>query len=130
MPLLINPDGSKLSKRAGDVRVEDYIARRAPHAPRISADVPYFLQNRGYEPEALLNFVALMGWSRQAHVSVDTPAPQDGDTSEVLTMQDLIDNVRRISASLSRYNINLLPSSRSKESTRIARRCHRPSSTS
>lgn len=25
LPLLINPDGSKLSKRAGDVRVEDYI---------------------------------------------------------------------------------------------------------
>lgn len=25
LPLLVNPDGSKLSKRAGDVRVEDYI---------------------------------------------------------------------------------------------------------
>lgn len=29
MPLLINPDGSKLSKRAGDVRVEDYIVSKA-----------------------------------------------------------------------------------------------------
>lgn len=25
MPILVNPDGSKLSKRVGDVRVEDYI---------------------------------------------------------------------------------------------------------
>ncbi|KAI8452367.1 glutamyl-tRNA synthetase [Phakopsora pachyrhizi] len=42
LPLLINQDGSKLSKRFGDVRVEDYI-------------------EKGYEPEALLNFVGLMG---------------------------------------------------------------------
>ncbi|GAA5961704.1 hypothetical protein JCM8115_004740 [Rhodotorula mucilaginosa] len=55
LPLLVNPDGSKLSKRAGDVRVEDYIAR-------------------GYEPEALLNFVALMGWSPQSSAS-DAPSP-------------------------------------------------------
>lgn len=27
MPILVNPDGSKLSKRAGDVKVEDYIVR-------------------------------------------------------------------------------------------------------
>lgn len=43
LPLLVNPDGTKLSKRTGDVRVEHY--RKA-----------------GYEPEALLNFLALMGW--------------------------------------------------------------------
>ncbi|KAK4702191.1 glutamyl-tRNA synthetase, partial [Phenoliferia sp. Uapishka_3] len=64
MPILVNPDGTKLSKRAGDVRVEDYITR-------------------GYEPEALLNFVALMGWS---------PALADG-TSEVMTLKELINAV-------------------------------------
>ncbi|GAA5936718.1 hypothetical protein JCM1841_001979, partial [Sporobolomyces salmonicolor] len=59
LPLLINPDGSKLSKRAGDVKVEDYIAK-------------------GYEPEALLNFVALMGWSPQSTAS---PAPSSAPSA-------------------------------------------------
>ncbi len=44
VPLLLNPDRSKLSKRQGDVAAEDYLAK-------------------GYLPEALLNFVALLGWN-------------------------------------------------------------------
>ncbi|MBI5732269.1 MAG: glutamate--tRNA ligase, partial [Candidatus Magasanikbacteria bacterium] len=44
LPLLLNPDKSKLSKRQGDVAVEDYL-------------------KKGYLPEALLNFVALLGWN-------------------------------------------------------------------
>lgn len=44
LPLLLNADRSKLSKRQGDVAVEDYLAK-------------------GYLPEALLNFVALLGWN-------------------------------------------------------------------
>jgi glutamyl-tRNA synthetase len=44
LPLLLNKDRSKLSKRQGDVAVEDYL-------------------NKGYLPEALLNFVALLGWN-------------------------------------------------------------------
>lgn len=44
IPLLLNPDKSKLSKRQGDVAVEDYL-------------------KKGYLPEALLNFVALLGWN-------------------------------------------------------------------
>ncbi len=44
MPLLLNPDRSKLSKRQGDVAVEDYL-------------------DNGYLPEALINFVALLGWN-------------------------------------------------------------------
>ncbi|GAA5843037.1 hypothetical protein JCM9279_001839 [Rhodotorula babjevae] len=79
LPLLVNPDGSKLSKRAGDVRVEDYITK-------------------GYEPEALLNFVALMGWSPQSSSS-DTPdpstiptssSPRDASNEEVLPLAGLI----------------------------------------
>ena len=46
LPLLLNPDKSKLSKRQGDVAVEDYL-------------------NKGYLPEALINFVALLGWHPQ-----------------------------------------------------------------
>ena len=47
LPLLLNADRSKLSKRQGDVAVEDY--RRA-----------------GYLPEAIVNFVALLGWNPSA----------------------------------------------------------------
>jgi glutamyl-tRNA synthetase len=44
LPLILNPDKSKLSKRQGDVAVEDYLAK-------------------GYLPEALVNFVALLGFN-------------------------------------------------------------------
>lgn len=44
LPLILNPDKSKLSKRQGDVAVEDYLAK-------------------GYLPDALLNFVALLGFN-------------------------------------------------------------------
>lgn len=44
LPLLLNPDRSKLSKRQGDIAVEDYLAK-------------------GYLPDALLNFIALLGWN-------------------------------------------------------------------
>ncbi len=44
LPLLLNPDRSKLSKRQGDVAVEDY-------------------KNKGYLRDALINFVALLGWT-------------------------------------------------------------------
>jgi glutamyl-tRNA synthetase len=44
LPLLLNPDKSKLSKRQGDVAVEDY-------------------RGKGFLPEAMINFVALLGWN-------------------------------------------------------------------
>jgi glutamyl-tRNA synthetase len=43
LPLLLNPDKSKLSKRQGDVAVEDYLTK-------------------GYLPAALINYVSLLGW--------------------------------------------------------------------
>ncbi|MBU0614159.1 glutamate--tRNA ligase, partial [Patescibacteria group bacterium] len=44
LPLLLNPDKSKLSKRQGDVSVEDFLTK-------------------GYVKDALLNFVALLGFN-------------------------------------------------------------------
>ncbi len=44
LPLLLNHDRSKLSKRQGDVAVEEYLSK-------------------GYLPEALLNFIVLLGWN-------------------------------------------------------------------
>jgi len=43
LPLLLNKDKSKLSKRQGDVAVEDFI-------------------NKGYLKNTLINFVSLLGW--------------------------------------------------------------------
>ncbi|HUI30348.1 MAG TPA: glutamate--tRNA ligase [Candidatus Acidoferrales bacterium] len=57
LPLLLNPDRSKLSKRQGDVAVEDY-------------------RKKGYLPEALANFVALLGWN-------------PGDDREIFTLKEL-----------------------------------------
>ncbi len=44
LPLLLNQDKSKLSKRQGDVAVEDYLSK-------------------GYLKIALLNFIAFLGWN-------------------------------------------------------------------
>jgi glutamyl-tRNA synthetase len=58
LPLLLNPDKSKLSKRQGDVAVEDY-------------------RSKGYLKEAIVNFVAFLGWN-------------PGDEREVFTLDQLI----------------------------------------
>lgn len=58
LPLLLNPDRSKLSKRQGDVSVEDF-------------------QEKGYLQEALINFLALLGWNPSA-------------TEEIFSIHDLI----------------------------------------
>ena len=58
LPLLLNPDRSKLSKRQGDVAAED------------------FLQH-GYLPQALINYVALLGWN-------------PGTEQEIFSIEELI----------------------------------------
>ncbi|MCS7228102.1 MAG: glutamate--tRNA ligase, partial [Endomicrobia bacterium] len=58
LPLLLNPDRSKLSKRSGDVSVEDF-------------------KNEGYLPEAIINYVALLGWSTE-------------DSQQIFTKEELI----------------------------------------
>lgn len=65
LPLLINPDGSKLSKRSGDVSVDTYQANQ-------------------WEPEALINFTALMGWNALRTADPTNP-------SDFLSIQSLID---------------------------------------
>jgi glutamyl-tRNA synthetase len=61
LPLLLNADKSKLSKRQGDVAVEDYL-------------------KKGYLKEALLNFVALLGWN-----------PGKGSTQEIFSLDELVE---------------------------------------
>lgn len=62
LPLLLNADKSKLSKRQGDVAVEDYL-------------------KKGYLKEALLNFVALLGWN-----------PGRGSTQEIFSLDELVES--------------------------------------
>ena len=64
LPLLLSPGGGKLSKRKAE-----------------TAGVPVSVQqyrDAGYEPEALVNFIALLGWS-------------PGDDRELLTLHELED---------------------------------------
>ncbi|MFA6252687.1 MAG: glutamate--tRNA ligase [Patescibacteria group bacterium] len=60
LPLILNPDKSKLSKRQGDVAVEDFLAK-------------------GYLVEALLNYVALLGWN-------------PGTDQEIFSLDQLVKN--------------------------------------
>ncbi|MBN1301119.1 MAG: glutamate--tRNA ligase [Melioribacteraceae bacterium] len=78
LPLLLNADRSKLSKRQGDVAVEDYKAK-------------------GYLKEALINFVALLGWS-------------GGDDKEFYYLDELIDKftLQRVQKSGAVFNIDKL----------------------
>ncbi|RHY93295.1 hypothetical protein DYB35_000177 [Aphanomyces astaci] len=64
--LLLNEDRSKLSKRQGDVAVEDF-------------------QKKGYLAPGLVNFVALLGWN-----------PSDGNTQEIFTLDELKHFVREL----------------------------------
>lgn len=59
IPLLLNEDRSKLSKRQGDVAVEEYI-------------------KKGYLREAIINFIVFLGWN-----------PGDGEMKEIFTLEEL-----------------------------------------
>ncbi len=78
LPLLLNPDRSKLSKRQGDVAVEDYRAK-------------------GYLKEALINFVALLGWNA-------------GDDREFYYLDELIEkfSLERVNKSGAVFDLNKL----------------------
>jgi len=74
MPLILDPKGGKLSKRNGAVALADF-------------------RERGYLPEALLNYLALLGWSL------------DGER-EIFSKQDLLDlfTIERVAASPSTFD--------------------------
>ncbi|MCF7794642.1 MAG: glutamate--tRNA ligase [Candidatus Cloacimonetes bacterium] len=78
LPLILNPDKTKLSKRQGDVATEDFL-------------------KKGYLPEALLNFIALLGWHSK------------GDR-ELFTVDELINefSLKRLSKSGAVFDIEKL----------------------
>ena len=76
LPLLLKPDGKgKLSKRDGD-RLGFPVFPLEWHDPKSGA-VSTGYRESGYLPEAVVNFLALLGWN-------------PGDDTEVLSMADLI----------------------------------------
>jgi len=78
LPLLLNPDRSKLSKRQGDIAVEDY-------------------RRKGYLPEALVNFLALLGWN-------------PGSDREIFSMENLIElfSLERVNKAGAVFNLEKL----------------------
>lgn len=78
LPNILNIEKKKLSKRHGDVAVEDF-------------------KRKGYLPEALINYVALVGWSPE-------------DNSEKMTMAEMIEkfSLDRVSKSGGVFDVNKL----------------------
>ncbi len=73
-PLILGPDRAKLSKRHGDVSILEY-------------------REQGYLPEAMFNFLALIGWSLD-------------DKTEIITRQQFVENfsLERISKTAAIFN--------------------------
>lgn len=77
LPLLLKPVGNgKLSKRDGD-KLGFPVFPLEWHDPK-SGEISAGYRENGYLPEAVVNFLALLGWN-------------PGDDSEVMSMQQLID---------------------------------------
>jgi glutamyl-tRNA synthetase len=83
LPLILSPSGGKLSKRNAEtlgipVSVRQY-------------------RDAGYEPSALLNFLALLGWN-------------PGDEREVFSLEDLVDafSLDRVGSSGVQFNLDKL----------------------
>lgn len=78
-PLLVNEQKQKLSKRHGDVSVEDFV-------------------NKGYIKEALINFVAFLGWN-------------PGTEQEIFSLEELVEafsfeNMSKSAAVFNREKLN------------------------
>jgi glutamyl-tRNA synthetase len=74
LPMILGPDRAKLSKRHGAVSITDY-------------------RDQGYLPEAMVNFLALLGWSLD-------------DKTEIFSRQELIKNfsLERVSRTAAVFN--------------------------
>ena len=76
LPLLLKPDGKgKLSKRDGD-RLGFPVFPLEWHDPK-SGDISSGYRESGYLPQAVVNFLALLGWN-------------PGDDTEMMSMDELI----------------------------------------
>lgn len=76
LPLLLKPEGNgKLSKRDGD-RLGFPVFPLEWHDPK-TGEVSHGYREEGYLPEAVINFLALLGWN-------------PGNDQEIMTMEEMI----------------------------------------
>jgi len=76
LPLLLKPEGNgKLSKRDGD-RLGFPVFPLEWHEPK-TGEVSHGYREEGYLPEAVINFLALLGWN-------------PGNDQEIMTMEEMI----------------------------------------
>ncbi len=75
LPMILGPDKSKLSKRHGATAINEY-------------------QDQGYLPEAMVNFLTLLGWSLD-------------DKTEIMTVDEIVKNfsIERVSKTAAVFNI-------------------------
>lgn len=78
LPQLVNKDRSKLSKRQGDVAADDFA-------------------KKGYLPEAMVNFIAFLGWN-------------PGDNREIFSLKELIKefSLEKVNKSGAYFNLEKL----------------------
>jgi len=75
LPMILGPDKSKLSKRHGATSIDEY-------------------RDKGYLPEAMINFLSLLGWSLD-------------DKTEIMTCQEIVKNfsIERVSKTAAVFNL-------------------------
>ena len=78
LPLMLNTDRSKMSKRVGDVAISDY-------------------HKNGYLPEAIVNFIALLGWN-------------PGTEKDIFTLAELVKefSIEKVQKSSAVFNLQKL----------------------
>jgi glutamyl-tRNA synthetase len=78
VPLILNPDKSKLSKRQGDVATEDYL-------------------KKGYLKEAIINYMVLLGWN-----------PGESVKHEIFSLNELTElfDINRVQSKPAIFDIN------------------------
>lgn len=78
LPMILGPDKSKLSKRHGATAINEY-------------------RDRGFLPEAMINFLALLGWSLD-------------DRTEIMSRDEIVKNfsIERVSKTAAVFNLEKL----------------------
>ena len=91
LPLIFNPDGTKMSKR--NITSLDELP-----AGKVDPDISTYINN-GYDKEAILNYIALLGWN-----------PGKGDERQVFSMEDLVNefSLERVNKSSAIFDIQKL----------------------
>lgn len=81
-----------MSKRHGDVRVSDFIVSAFLNILFNFID-SLINQEKGWEPDAVVNWLAIAGWGRQQMPFSAKDSASEKPKSDILTMNELIQEV-------------------------------------